>query len=94
MAESIGKAYKPWLIASLAVLIGSLGLLAIVGAVAFLYFAATGMPLWLLLLGVVALLGMLLGFGGFFLLMMTAGWSSFRESKRVQVIPPERNDAG
>ena len=94
MAESIGKAYKPWLIASLAVLIGSLGLLAIVGAVAFLYFAATGMPLWLLLLGVVAVLGMLLGFGGFFLLMMTAGWNSFRESKRVQVIPPERNDAG
>ena len=93
MVESVAKAYKPWLIASLAVLIGSLGLLAIAGTIAFVYYAATGMPIWLVLLGVVAVLGLALGFGGFFLIMMTAGWQSFRQSRRVQVLPPERDEA-
>ena len=91
MAESIGKAYKPWIILSLVVLVGSLLMLAVVGTVGFVYFASSGMPIWLILLGVVAALGIALGFGGFFLLMMTAGWRSFREARKVQILPPEKD---
>jgi hypothetical protein len=40
-------------------------------------------------LGVVAVLGVAVGFGGFFLMMLTAWWRSHREARRVQVIPPE-----
>jgi hypothetical protein len=87
--SSIGRAYKPWIIVSVAVLVGSLMLLAAVGTIGFVYYANSGMPVWLLVLGVVAALGVALGFGGFFLLMLAAGWKSFREARRVQVIPPE-----
>jgi hypothetical protein len=31
------------------------------------------------------------GFGGLFLLMVTAGYKSFREGRRVQILPPERS---
>jgi len=93
MSESIGKAYKPWLIASAAVLVGSLLLLAIMGTVAFAGFANTATPLWVIILSVVAALGVALGFAGLFLLMLAAGLQSFRESRRVQIIPPQR-DAG
>ncbi len=89
--ESIGKAYKPWLIASAAALVGGLLLLAFVGTMAFVN-SAKGMPLWLLLLGVVAALGIAVGFGGMFLILAMAGWTSFKESRRVQVIPPGRGD--
>ena len=90
MTDSIGKAYKPWLLASLVVLVGSLILLAVAGTVAFV--GNTGEPtaLWVIVLGVVAGLGVGLGFGGFFLMMVVAGWASWRESRRVQVISPER----
>ncbi len=90
LQESIGKAYKPWVIASLTVLVGSLALLGLVMTIAFLYYSGTATPLWVIVLGVVAALGVGLGFAGFFLMMMTAGWMSWRESRRVQVLPPER----
>ena len=61
MVESIGKAYKPWIVVSLVVLVGSLLLLAVVGTVGFIYFASTGMPIWLILLGVVSALGVAFG---------------------------------
>ena len=91
MTESIGKAYKPWVIASVAMLVGSLMLLAVVGTIGFVYYAATGFPVWLILLGVVAGLGVALGFGGFFLMMIAAGWNSFHESRRVQILPPDHD---
>ena len=90
MAESIGKAYKPYLMASLAVLIGSLVLLAVVGTVAFVGTTGEATPLWVIVLGVVAVLGMIAGFAGFFLIMVVAGWQSFRAARKVQVISPER----
>lgn len=90
MAESIGKAYKPYLMASLAVLIGSLVLLGVVGTVAFVSATGEPTPLWVIVLGVVAALGLGAGFGGFFLIMVVAGWQSFREGRKVQVISPER----
>ena len=89
MVEPIGKAYKPYLIASLIVLVGSLVLLA--GAVvgAFLSFGDKATPLWIIVVGVFAFLGVGLGFGGLFLLMGTAAWQNFQEGRRVKLLPPE-----
>jgi hypothetical protein len=91
VVESLGKAYKPWLIASVALLVASLMLLAFVGTMGFLDSTKGGVPLWLVVLGVLAVLGIALGFGGFFLMMLAAGWKSFREARRVQMIPPEHH---
>jgi hypothetical protein len=90
VTDSIPKGYKPWLIASVVVLVGSLGLLAVAVTAAFWTFAEVAAPLWVVVLGVLAVIGVGLGFGGLFLLLATAGWKSFREGQRVQVIPPER----
>ncbi len=87
LRESIGQAYKPWLIASLVVLVGSLVLLGAVMTVAFLSNEAVT-PLWVIVLAVLGGLGVGLGFGGLFLMMAVAGWRSAREARRVQVIPP------
>jgi hypothetical protein len=89
LTESIGKAYKPWLIASLIVLVGSLALLMVVVGIAFLNYHGEGLPLWVVVLGGLGGLGLFMGFGGFFLLMLVAGWNSFRQARRVQVLPPE-----
>lgn len=91
MTESIGKAYKPWLLVSLTVLIGSLMLLAVAGTVAFVGAPGGPTPLWVIVLGVVSVLGVAAGFGGFLLIMVVAGWQSWRTSRKVQVIPPERS---
>lgn len=87
--EPIGKAYKPWLILSLVVLVGSLVLLAVAVTAAFVNFGATTTPLWVVILGVLAVLGVALGFLGFLLIMVAAGWKAWREGRRVQVLPPE-----
>lgn len=92
MRESLGKRYRPWLIASLVILVGSLMSLALVVTVMFVYFSGLEKPLWLELLFVVTGLGVMAGFAGFFLMMMLAGWNSFREGQRVQVISPENQD--
>jgi hypothetical protein len=89
-ADPFPKAYKPYLIASLAALVLSLFLLAVVVVLAFAYFGHAGTPLWVLILGGLAVLGIGLGFAGFLGLMALAGWSSWREARRVQVLPPER----
>jgi hypothetical protein len=88
MTEPIGKAYKPWLLLSLAILIGSLMLLALAMTFAFLGANRHETPLWVIVLAVVGALGVALGFAGFFLIMLVAGWDTWRESRRVQIIPP------
>jgi hypothetical protein len=90
VGESIGKAYKPWLILSLSVLVGSLVLAGVAVIAGFSSFSASSTPLWVIVLGVMAAFGVAAGFGGFFLLMVIAGWKSFREGQRVQVIHPGR----
>jgi uncharacterized membrane protein YqhA len=90
VTESLPKAYKPWLIASLVILVGSLVLLAIAVTAAFWTFADQTTPLWAVVLGVLSLLGIALGFGGLFLMLVAAGYKSFREGRRVQILPPER----
>ena len=89
MDQSIGKAYKPWLIASVLVLVGSLGVLGVAATAAFVHPSDQATPLWVIALGVVGALGVGFGFAGFFLMMLAAGWQAFRETRRVQVIPPE-----
>jgi hypothetical protein len=91
LTESLPKGYKPWLVASVAMLVLSLGLLAVAVTAAFWTFADTTAPLWVVVLGALSLLGVGLGFGGLFLLLATAGYRSFRDGRRVQVLPPERS---
>ncbi len=90
MTESIGRRYRPWLIVSLVILVMSLMSLGLVVTVMFVYFSGLEKPLWLELLFVVTVLGVMVGFAGFFVMMMLAGWNSFREGQKVQVLPPER----
>jgi hypothetical protein len=85
--------FKRWLIASVSVLLISLGLALADIVAAFVYFADKTDPIWVTGLGIVAALGIAIGFAGFFLLMAIAGWQSHRESKRVQVIPPAHRDS-
>ena len=89
MTESLPRGYAPWLIASVAVLLVSLGLLAVAVTAAFWTFAAQSAPLWVVVLGALSIFGIALGFGGLFLLLAVAGYKTWRESRRVQVLPPE-----
>ena len=91
MSESVPKGYKPWLIANLVLLVGSLALLMVVMGIAFVTYHGEGLPIWVVVLGGLGALGLMAGFGGFFLMMMVAGWNSFREGRRVQVLPPEHD---
>ena len=85
--ESLSKGYQRWLIAAVVVLVGSLFLLAADGTMAFVSYADRPMPLWLLLVGVVAALGVALGFASMFGLMLVATLRSRREARRVQFMP-------
>ena len=87
--EPIGKEYKPWLVLSLVVLVGSLFLLAVTVTAAFVEFETVTTPVWVIVLGVLAILGIGLGFAGFLLIMVAAGWKAWRDARRVQVLPPE-----
>lgn len=87
LTQPIPEGYKAWIIASLAVLVGSLVLLAADVTAGFVYFDGKS-PLWVTILGVVAVLGIGLGFAGFLVLMLVAGWRNWREGRKVQVIPP------
>ena len=91
--EPIPKAYIPWIIASIVVLVGSLILFSVAVTAAFVSFGDRTTPLWVIVLGVLAILGVALGFGGFFLLMATAAYQNWRESRRIQIIPPEHPHA-
>ena len=92
LAPPIPKAYTPWIIVSTLALIGGLLLLAVAVTAAFVTFAAVGTPLWVIVIGVFAVIGIVGGFGGLFLLLGAAAWTSWREGRRVQVLPPAEND--
>ncbi len=89
MSDSLPRAFKPWLIASVSLLVLSLAVLAISVTAAFVSFQQTGTPLWVVVLGALSVFGILLGFGGMFLLMAIAGVKAFRDGRKVQVLPPE-----
>jgi len=90
VSDSLPRAFKPWLIASVALLVLSLAVLAVSVTAAFVSFQQTGTPLWVVVLGALSVFGILLGFGGIFLLMAVAGVKAFRDGRKVQVLPPER----
>ncbi len=86
-SSTIPPAYKPWIIVSLVVLVLSLVLLAVDVTAGFVYFGSTT-PLWVTIVGVAAVLGIGLGFGGFFVLLVVASWLNWRAKRKVQIIPP------
>ena len=92
MTSPIGKSYKPWLIGSVAILVLALFSLAVTVTISFVYFAGKDSPLWLIVIFVFSALGVAVGFAGVFGLMTFAGWQSFREERRVQVISPMHDD--
>ena len=83
--------FKWGLVASVGVLLASLALFVGDIAAAFVYFSQKATPLWVTVVGGLAVLGIVVGFAGFFVLMAIAGWRSHRESKRVQVISPRHD---
>lgn len=87
MVESVGKRYKPWLIASVACFVLSLVLLATVVVVSFFYFGSSDAPLWATVLGVLAVLGILAGIGGLMGCMAVAGITSYRADRRARLAP-------
>ena len=87
----IPKRYKPWIILSIVVLVGSLMLLAVAVTGGMILLGASTTPLWVIACGVLGVGGIGLGFAGFFGLMAVAGWQTWREGRKVQVISPERN---
>jgi H+/Cl- antiporter ClcA len=88
--KALPDGFKAWIVASVSVLLVSLMLVLGDIVAAFVYFSDKTSPLWVTLLGVAGVLGVGLGFAGLFLLMALAGWRSYRESKRVQIISPVR----
>ena len=79
--ESLERGYKPWLIASVVLLVGSLMVLAASAAAVFIWYSETGAPLWLIVVAVLGVLGVAAGFAGLIVMMATAGWKSFRDEK-------------
>jgi hypothetical protein len=89
-SKAIPDGLKWWLVTSVSVLLFSLMLLVGDIVEAFMHFSQKATPLWVTVVGGLAVLGIAVGFAGFFLLMASAGWRSHREARRVQVIPPGR----
>jgi hypothetical protein len=88
MSKALPDGFKGWIVASVSLLLVSLALVLGDIVAAFVYFSDKTNPVWVTLLGVAGALGVGLGFAGLFVLMAVAGWRSYRESKRVQIISP------
>jgi mannose/fructose/N-acetylgalactosamine-specific phosphotransferase system component IIC len=93
-SKALPDGFKGWIVASVSLLLVSLVLVLGDIVAAFVYFSDKTSPPWVTLLGVAGALGVGLGFAGLFLLMAIAGWRSYRESRRVQVISPGRESGG
>lgn len=74
--------FKWWMIGCTCVLVFSLVLLVGNVVAAFAYFSAKTSPLWVTVLGVVAVLGVAAGFGGLFLLLVMVAVRAWREERR------------
>ena len=70
--SALAAGLKGWLILSVAVLLGSLTLFVVTIVSGFVYFNAASTPLWVTVVGVVAVLGIGVGFGGLFLVLVLA----------------------
>jgi membrane protein implicated in regulation of membrane protease activity len=93
-SNALPEGFKGWIVASVSLLLVSLLLMLGDIVAVYAHFSAKASPLWVTLLGVAGAMGVGLGFAGFFVLMAIAGWRSHRESKKVQIILPSREDHG
>jgi hypothetical protein len=93
-SKALPDRFKAWIIASVSLLLVSLVLVLGDIVAAFAYFSEQASPWWVALLGVAGAFGVVLGFAGLFLLMAFAGWRSYQESKRVQIISPDHEGRG
>jgi predicted anti-sigma-YlaC factor YlaD len=93
-SKALPDQFKRWIVASVSLLLLSLALVLGDIVAAFVYFSEKTSPLWVTLLGVAGAFGVALGFAGLFLLMAIAGWRSYQESKRVQIISPDHEGGG
>ncbi len=93
-SKALPDQFKGWIVASVSLLLVSLALVLGDIVAAFVYFSEQTSPWWVALLGVAGAFGVVLGFAGLFLLMAFAGWRSYQESKRVQIISPDHEDRG
>jgi membrane protein YdbS with pleckstrin-like domain len=91
-SKAMPDGFKLGVSASVGVLLISIMLLVGDIVAAFVYFSQQMNPLWVAVVGGLAVLGVAVGFAGFFLLMAVAGWRSHRETRRVQVILPSHGD--
>ncbi len=73
------------LIASVVVLLGSLALLVGTVVAGFAYFNSQSSPLWLTLVGVVAVLGILTGFAGLLFVLILAAMKARKNEKAKSV---------
>jgi hypothetical protein len=84
-SKTTGKAMldglRGWLIASVVVLLGSLALFVGNVVAGFAYFTEKTTPLWVTVVGVVAVLGIAVGFGGLLLVMVLAAVKSRKDDK-------------
>jgi hypothetical protein len=82
-SEAISERFKWWLVASTAVIVGSL-LLFVVNLVAgFAFFTEKTAPLWVTVVGVISVIGMGLGFGCLFLVFLLAALKGRRDKTAV-----------
>ena len=82
-SKAISEGFKWWLVASTAVIVGSLVLFVVNLVAGFAFFTEKTAPLWVTVVGVVSVIGMGLGFGCLFLVFLLAALKSRRDKTAV-----------
>ncbi len=87
MSDAKGKAipdgYKWWIVASVTVLVASLVMFASTVVAGFVYFTEKATPVWVTVLGVLSVLGIGVGFGGLFLILIIIALNARRNDKKL-----------
>jgi hypothetical protein len=86
-SKAIPDGYKRWIIASVGVLLVSLAMFT--GAIVawFVYFMQKFTPLWVTVLGVFAVLGIGVGFGGLILVLILCAWRARGDGEDLKESP-------
>ena len=82
-SKAISEGFKWWLVASTAVIVGSLVLFVVNLVAGFAFFTEKTAPLWVTVVGVVSVIGMGLGFGCLFLVFLLAALKGRRDKTAV-----------
>ena len=83
-SKAIPEGFKWWLVASTAMIVGSLVLFVVNVAAGFAFFTEKTAPLWVTVIGVISVIGMGLGFGCLVLVFLLAALRG-RRNKTVVV---------